>query len=99
MFTLSDVLITSCSFFLLKSGICDITFSSVKSSRITFFRGGWRILKQVKHIKCDYTGSGGGAFPTMAYTERLRRKGHHFQASVISKGRNSGIHELKYMKG
>lgn len=47
----------------------------------------------------DRGGVGGGAFPTMAYTERLRRKGYHFQASVISKGRNSGIHELKYMKG
>ena len=41
----------------------------------------------------------GEAFPTMAYTERLRRKGYHFQASVTSKVRNSGIHELKYMKG
>ena len=39
------------------------------------------------------------AFPTTAYTERLHRKGYHFQASVISKGKNSGIHELKYMKG
>ena len=36
---------TSCCFFLFRSGMCDITFSSVKSCLITFLRGGWMCNK------------------------------------------------------
>ena len=40
---------------------------------------------------------GGGVFPIMADTERLRQKGVPFSGFRYTKGK--GFHSLKYMKG
>jgi len=48
-------------------------------------------------ISSKGTGEGGGVFPVMAYTGRLRPKGVPFSGFRYIEGK--GFHKLRYIKG